>query len=56
MSTEQAGSAPLFQFDFNVARMASTLAPTADQKALAAQLFPAGKDAPIRITLDGGEP
>jgi hypothetical protein len=55
VSTEQAGSVPLFQFDFNVARMASTLAFTAEQKALAAELFPAGKDAPIRITVDGGE-
>jgi hypothetical protein len=55
VGTEQAGTVPLFQFDFNVARMASTLAKTADQKTLATQLFPAGKDAPIRITVDGGE-
>ncbi len=55
VGSEQVGSAPLFQFDFNVARMASTLAQTADQKALAAQLFPEGKDAPIRLTVDGGD-
>jgi hypothetical protein len=55
IATEQAGTAPIFLFDFNVARMAPTLAQTADQKKLAQQLFPAGSDASIRVSLTGGD-
>jgi hypothetical protein len=55
VGTEQSGSAPLFLFDFNLGRMAPNLAQTAEQKELARKLFPAGKDAPIRLSLDGGD-
>jgi hypothetical protein len=48
------GTAPVFLFDFNVARMAGSLAQTAEQKQLAAKLFPAGSDSKIRLAVEGG--
>jgi hypothetical protein len=55
IAADQPGTVPLLQFDFNVARMASSLAQTAEQKALAAKLFTAGKDGKIQVTVDGGD-
>jgi hypothetical protein len=53
--TEGARAAPLFLFDFNAAQLAPALAQTAEQKELAAKLFPEGKDARVRLSIEGGE-
>jgi hypothetical protein len=55
VSSQQSGTVPAFLFDFNVARMAPAVAQNAEQKQLAAKLFPAGKESSIRIAVEGGQ-
>jgi hypothetical protein len=55
IGSQQSGTAPMFQFDFSVGRMANTIAKTAEQKQEAAKLFPAGKDGRVRMVVNGGE-
>ncbi len=55
LGSNASGTVPVFLFDFSVARMAGTIAKTAEQKDLAAKLFPAGKDGRIRLVVNGGE-
>lgn len=50
---DSAASQPLV-FDFDVARMATLMAQTPEQKDAAGKLFPAGQDGRVRLTLDGG--
>jgi hypothetical protein len=55
LGSGQPATVPVFLFDFNVARMADTVAQTAEQRDLAAKLFPAGKESRIRLVVNGGE-
>jgi hypothetical protein len=55
ITTEEPAAAPLVLFDFNVARMAPTLAQTAEQKELARKLFTGNSDGTIRLAVAGGE-
>jgi hypothetical protein len=55
VASQQSGTAPVFLFDFNVARMSPTIAKTAEQKELARKLFPAGKEGSIRTVVEGGD-
>jgi hypothetical protein len=55
VTSEQSGTAPVLLFDFNVARMAPTIAKTPEQQKVAKQMFPAGKDANIRVVVEGGD-
>jgi hypothetical protein len=43
-----------FLFDFDVARMATLMAQTDEQKKLAAKLFPPGENGRVRLAIDGG--
>jgi len=51
--TDSVTSVP-FVFDFDVARMASLMAQTKEQRDLAAKLFSAGQSGRVRLTIDGG--
>lgn len=55
LGSTETGTVPVFLFDFSVARTANTIAKTAEQKDLAAKLFPAGKEGRIRLVVNGGE-
>src|SRR5205807_6086192 len=55
VASAQAGTGPVVLFDFNVARMASTFAKTAEQKEAARKLTAAGKDATVRAVIDAGD-
>lgn len=52
--TASTKSQPLL-FDFDVARMASLMAKTDEQKDLAAKLFPQGESGRVRLNVEGGE-
>jgi hypothetical protein len=55
IAVDQPGPVPVALFDFDVARIAPSLAQTPEQRALAAKLFPSGKEGKIRVAVEGGE-
>jgi len=54
IANQQAGKAPVALFDLDIARIAPSLASTAEQKALASKLF-AGKESHVRVSIEGGD-
>jgi hypothetical protein len=55
IGSQQTGTVPVFLFDFNLARMADTIAKTPKQKEAAGKLFIAGKDGRVRLVVNGGD-